>query len=220
MNSRILKILSGPNCGAEAELVPGRYVLGSDPECDIVLTDSAVSPHHLALEIDFRDQTISTQAIPLEGQSLLKNERIKESGVPVEDFALLTLGGTCIALGPADQLWPAVILPDLIQSGSTISQPETDTPEPETEKEPESKVEKTGEEKKTASKEIPDRQKLPAWLLFFLAILIVILVGANIWRTLFPSVSDRERMQTLLSRGDFQEIKLKSDDNNPAPETG
>ena len=122
MSSRILKILSGPNCGAEAELVPGRYVLGSDSGCDIVLADSAIAPNHLALEIKQNGQETLTRAVPLEGQSLLKNERIEANGAQVEDFALLTLGGTYIILGPADQLWPALSLPYLVQSGTATIQ--------------------------------------------------------------------------------------------------
>jgi type III secretion system YscD/HrpQ family protein len=45
----LLKILSGIHEGAEVELHPGQYVLGSDDECDIVLGDDGIEPEHMVL---------------------------------------------------------------------------------------------------------------------------------------------------------------------------
>lgn len=213
MSSRILKILSGPNCGAEAELVPGRYVLGSDSGCDIVLADSAIAPNHLALEIKQNGQETLTRAVPLEGQSLLKNERIEANGAQVEDFALLTLGGTYIILGPADQLWPALSLPDLVQSGTATIQPEKEALETEKENEVEAGVEKT-EEKETVAEEKNETGpvRVPRQKVFFLLALLLVISGAVLWWTLFPSVSDQEKMQAILKQGNFREVRLQADE--------
>lgn len=114
----ILKILTGPNSGAEAALPTGTYLLGSDSECDIILADSAVAPRHLELTVN--DEAILAR--PLEGTLLVSGETVTEESVDVKDFTVLTIGGTHLCLGPSDSPWPNLSLPSLL---SQAVQPET-----------------------------------------------------------------------------------------------
>ena len=82
----LLKIVEGPNRGAEIALVEGVAVtLGKGDECDIVLADSTLPEEPLSIEA-------SEDAVTVNGEHL-------------EQFAVKTLGATSFAVGPADAPW-------------------------------------------------------------------------------------------------------------------
>lgn len=82
----LLKIVEGPNRGAEIALVEGVAVtLGKGDECDIVLADSTLPEEPLSIEA-------SDDAVTVNGEQL-------------EQFAVKTLGATSFAVGPADSTW-------------------------------------------------------------------------------------------------------------------
>ena len=82
----LLKIVEGPNRGAEIALVEGVAVtLGKGDECDIVLADSTLPEEPLSIEA-------SEDAVTVNGEHL-------------EQFAVKTLGATSFAVGPADSTW-------------------------------------------------------------------------------------------------------------------
>ena len=84
--SFILKIVEGPNRGAEIALVEGVAVtLGKGDECDIVLADSTLPEEPLSIEA-------TGDAVTVNGEQL-------------EQFAVKTLGATSFAVGPADAPW-------------------------------------------------------------------------------------------------------------------
>ena len=84
--SFILKIVEGPNRGAEIALVEGVAVtLGKGDECDIVLADSTLPDEPLSIEA-------TGDAVTVNGEQL-------------EQFAVKTLGATSFAVGPADAPW-------------------------------------------------------------------------------------------------------------------
>ena len=84
--SFILKIVEGPNRGAEIALVEGVAVtLGKGDECDIVLADSTLPEEPLSIEA-------TGDAVTVNGEQL-------------EQFAVKTLGATSFAVGPADTPW-------------------------------------------------------------------------------------------------------------------
>ena len=84
--SFILKIVEGPNRGAEIALVEGVAVtLGKGDECDIVLADSTLPEEPLSIEA-------TGDAVTVNGEQL-------------EQFAVKTLGATSFAVGPTDTPW-------------------------------------------------------------------------------------------------------------------
>ena len=82
----LLKIVEGPNRGAEIALVEGVAVtLGKGDECDIVLADSTMPEEPLSIEA-------ADDAVTVNGERL-------------EQFAVKTIGATSFAVGPADSPW-------------------------------------------------------------------------------------------------------------------
>ena len=84
--SFILKIVEGPNRGAEIALVEGVAVtLGKGDGCDIVLADTTLPDVPVNIEA-------SADAVSVDGE-------------PLEPFAVKTLGATSFAVGPAGAPW-------------------------------------------------------------------------------------------------------------------
>lgn len=100
----LLKILSGPNVGAELELKDGIYILGSDPECDIILMDSMVSPRHLRLTVKGRLLTLE----PIEGATYIEGKEIQGKTENVPLYAFITIGSTHWVIGDAGKTWPKI----------------------------------------------------------------------------------------------------------------
>ena len=91
--SFLLKIVEGPNRGAEVALVDGVAVtLGKGETCDIVLADPTLPDEPLSLEA-------SASGVTAGGGAL----------VP---FAVKTLGATSFAVGPADAPWEPLRWPE------------------------------------------------------------------------------------------------------------
>ena len=82
----LLKIVEGPNKGAEIALVEGVAVtLGKGEDCDIVLADPTMPDAPLSVEASA--------------------DGVSVSGVPLESFSVKTFGATSFAVGPADAPW-------------------------------------------------------------------------------------------------------------------
>ena len=82
----LLKIVEGPNKGAEIALVDGVAVtLGKGDDCDIVLADPTLPPSATTIEA-------SGDGVAVDGETL-------------EPFAVKSLGATSFAVGPADAPW-------------------------------------------------------------------------------------------------------------------
>ena len=89
----LLKIVEGPNRGAEIALVEGVAVtLGKGDSCDIVLADPGLPDEPLGIEA-------SSDAVSVNGERL-------------EPFTVRTLGATSFAVGPADGPWEALKWPE------------------------------------------------------------------------------------------------------------
>jgi len=84
--SFLLKIVGGPNRGAEIALVDGVSVtLGKAEDCDIVLADSTLPDAPFSIEA-------SSSGVTLDG-------------TPLEPFSVKTAGATSFAVGPSDAPW-------------------------------------------------------------------------------------------------------------------
>lgn len=91
--SSLLKIVQGPNAGAEIALVEGVAVtLGRGDDCDIVLADATLPEEPLTIE------TGADGAVTAGGERL-------------ERFHVKTVGATSFAIGPAEGAWQALVWP-------------------------------------------------------------------------------------------------------------
>ena len=82
----LLKIVEGPNKGAEIALVEGVAVtLGKGDDCDIVLADPTMPDAPLSVEASA--------------------DGVVVGGEPLESFSVKTFGATSFAVGPADAPW-------------------------------------------------------------------------------------------------------------------
>ncbi len=95
----VLKIFSGPHLGAEAELLPGEYVLGNDPSCDIVLSDSSLMARHALLTVgESADGSHEFSASPLDGK-VSQGGKDLPAGSPIQAGTPFFAGFTCMAWG-------------------------------------------------------------------------------------------------------------------------
>ncbi|MDR1519822.1 MAG: FHA domain-containing protein [Planctomycetota bacterium] len=92
----LLKLLAGPQAGAELVLAPGAYTLGSADDADLVLLDAAVRPRHAVLRIADSGWVVE----PLDGAEVRLDGRLLSAVAPVAPYQVITLGGVHLALGP------------------------------------------------------------------------------------------------------------------------
>lgn len=105
----LLKILSGPHQGAEVALGVGDYVIGSDPEVDVILSDALINPKHLKITVTADSQL---QLTPLDFPVYLNGHELKKEPYPVEPFQFISLGTTQLIIGPVGQEWPQISIAD------------------------------------------------------------------------------------------------------------
>lgn len=103
----ILKVISGPHQGAEIALKPGRIIVGTHPECDLVLHDVLVAPQHFSLTLEGGVLTLEA----LEGKVFNQGRRV-EAKSRVAAFAFVTAGTTHLVAGPAAARWPLLSAAD------------------------------------------------------------------------------------------------------------
>ncbi len=109
--TRALRILSGLHTGAHIHLTEGDWQLGSDPLCDILISDLA--PQQGVLRIQ-SDGTIYFTPYVEQGQvtqNILEESPIPEEGSVVPLYTCVTLGDIHIALGEENAPWPQITLP-------------------------------------------------------------------------------------------------------------
>ena len=88
----LLKIVDGPNKGAEIALVDGVAVsFGKQDDCDIVLADATLPDEPMKI--------------------LATSEKVTLNGNDLEQFHVTTMGATSFAVGPADSPWSALVWP-------------------------------------------------------------------------------------------------------------
>ncbi len=100
--SKQVRILSGLHRGAEVSVASEHCVIGSDPECSIVLFDPQVAPRHCVLQADefglscrALDAAISVDDRPVAAGEVAK----------LEDFSLIRCGQAALSIGPQNGDW-------------------------------------------------------------------------------------------------------------------
>jgi type III secretion system YscD/HrpQ family protein len=123
----ILKVLTGPNQGAELELSAGAYVIGSADECDVNFSDALVAPRHLSVELS-EDSIVAKR---LDGKVFVDGKPMVDTRQTIKFFQFVTAGSTYFLFGPAGREWPQGVpgpLPPL--EPETETQPKSAAPEP------------------------------------------------------------------------------------------
>ena len=113
--SFLLKIVEGPNKGAEIALVDGVAVtLGKADECDIILADPTLPDAPFTVEA-------TASGVTLDGSSL-------------EPYHVKSAGSTAFAVGPADVAWGELVWPERSVEGQKAGGLETEDERREAEK--------------------------------------------------------------------------------------
>lgn len=105
----LLKIIGGPNQGAEVALGDGEITIGSASDCDLILSDTLASGKHLKL-------TVAGEAVsflPLELPVYLSGEEVTKEAHPLEFFKFVSLGTTHFVVGPVEGEWPSLTAADI-----------------------------------------------------------------------------------------------------------
>ena len=74
----------------------GRWIIGSDPECDVILSDDGIAPHHVTLVVS--DDRIDL--VDINGDVSVDGERVEGEEARVKPIQMVTIGATHFALGP------------------------------------------------------------------------------------------------------------------------
>lgn len=160
--SFILKIVEGPNRGAEIALVEGVAVtLGKGDECDIVLADSTLPEEPLSIEAN--------------------GDAVTVNGEQLEQFAVKTLGATSFAVGPADAPWGELKWPAKGEISRKDAEPQgKETQAEEAHGEEDLRDSATPREEKADAPE-PEKKKHGRLGCLVVLVLLVLLLGVLAW---------------------------------------
>ena len=158
----VLKIVEGPNRGAEIALVEGVAVtLGKGDECDIVLADSTLPEEPLSIEAN--------------------GDAVSVNGEQVEQFAVKTLGATSFAVGPADAPWGELKWPAKGEISRKDAEPQgKETQAEEAHGEEDLRDSATPREEKADAPE-PEKKKHGCLGCLVVLVLLVLLLGVLAW---------------------------------------
>jgi len=158
----LLKIVEGPNRGAEIALVEGVAVtLGKGDECDIVLADSTLPEEPLSIEAN--------------------GDAVSVNGEQLEQFAVKTLGATSFAVGPADAPWGELKWPAKGEISRKDAEPQgKETQAEETHGEEDLRDSATPREEKADAPE-PEKKKHGRLGCLVVLVLLVLLLGVLAW---------------------------------------
>jgi len=161
----LLKIVEGPNKGAEIALVEGIAVtLGKGDDCDIVLADPTMPDAPLSVKA-------SADGVVVDGE-------------PLESFAVKTFGSTSFAVGPADAPWGELKWPKAEDREDSAEPPNDPTTEPPNDQTTESPNAPTTEPPNNQTTEPSNRRRRGCFgcLLTLLALLLVLMALAWFFR--------------------------------------
>jgi type III secretion system YscD/HrpQ family protein len=126
----LLRILTGPNAGAEARL-SGKTIIGSSSAADITISDPELAAEHFALQVDGDAVVIMVGDAPV----TIGGESRSNGTFRIALFDLIKFGTTCCAVGREGAAWPAFSPADLLPPAPPAPPPETppaeETPAPE-----------------------------------------------------------------------------------------
>lgn len=147
----LLKVIGGPNHGAEFSMQPGgTYLLGTDPNsCDIVFHDTSVSRQHARITIA-EDDTIMIEDLKSRNGTLVDGETIREK-IQLTPNTIVTTGTTSFVVYDREGNMQTIISPLL---PSIVKVLQRDSKEEATKEEP-----PKGEEAAPVTPELPPHHK-------------------------------------------------------------
>ena len=158
----LLKIVEGPNRGAEIALVEGVAVtLGKGDECDIVLADSTLPEEPLSIEAN--------------------GDAVSVNGERIEQFAVKTLGATSFAVGPSDAPWGELKWPEKGEVSRRDAEPqgkEAQSGEDESSRRDAEAQSAEAEEEKASE---PEKKKHGCLGCLVVVVLLFLLLGVLAW---------------------------------------
>jgi len=175
----LLKIIAGPNQGAEVALGDEELVVGTSPECDFILSDSLVSPQHLKIVVSGEELSVT----PLESPVYIDGEEIPKQFHLVQPFQIVSLGTTHFVIGPTEGEWPPLSAADV----PTLKKSEKEEVESEESEKKSEEGEEQGEPKEKGKELRPEEgvsegaSKLPKSVLMagagITGLFLIILIG-------------------------------------------
>lgn len=110
----LLKVISGPNSGAEFGLHRGStYILGKDPTlCDIVFQDLSVSRQHARITVD-DDNAVFIEDLGSRNGVLVNGQIIAEKH-PISSQDLIAIGTTSFLMVDREQIHETIISPPAV----------------------------------------------------------------------------------------------------------
>lgn len=128
----LLKVISGPNNGAEFYMQAGNpYVVGTDPQsCDIVFHDTSVSRQHARITVSLED-TLSIEDLKSRNGVLINGESI-EGKQNLSPNSIVTLGTTSFVIYDREGEMQTIISPLLPSIVKVLQQEPAKTEGPST----------------------------------------------------------------------------------------
>lgn len=107
----LLKVIGGPNTGAEFYMQAGHsYLIGTDPHtCDIVFHDTSVSRQHARISVTDED-TLSIEDLKSRNGVLIGNQRL-EGKLPLPPSVIITVGTTSFVVYDREGEMQTIISP-------------------------------------------------------------------------------------------------------------
>lgn len=125
----VLYVFSGPHLGAEVELGPGRYLIGSDDSCDLILSGSSLAPRHAALTAEREPSGMPKVTVtPLDGP--VRNDGDEVAQAPSASGEVTPHAGAPWYLGLTCLAWNRPGAPQTAPSPCLESRPPSPAGEP------------------------------------------------------------------------------------------
>lgn len=224
-NSIVLRIFSGLHLGAEIELAPGTYVIGTDDSCDIILSDASLASRHAALRIVEEGGEVSVHAQSLDGTVTLGDKPAGED-LPLPTASPFRLGMVTAAWSRPSETaenWIAVenslraIVSPAKGTPSPAAQPSTaaDAPASVDMPFPAERPQPSGAGKEDRTADVPATRRCGAGRVLAAAAAIA-LVGA-LCVTYLPAEevkSPLDTMRSLLDEAGYQKLALSGSGNS------
>ena len=193
----ILKLISGPHQGVEELLPEVRLLVGTSPDCGIVLHDVLIAPQHFALTR--KGATITVEA--LGGRTYCGGKRVT-APMAVPAFAFVTAGTTHVVLGPAAGTWPLLSSADAPElekdpppAPAAAAKPATDAAASDAGKPaataPAAATTATAPGASTPAAPTPEQRRRAWWMVGFGGLLLV--VWLVLWLLLRPAPTEPSR---------------------------
>ncbi len=111
-----LVVNAGPQAGRRVSLLPGSYVLGRDPTCDVMLDDPSLSRRHLQMKVNLETIQISDlgsrNGSAVEGRTLAGDVQLAP-----DDGAQIEIGRSVITFSRAT---PPILRAGAVRDGATV----------------------------------------------------------------------------------------------------